>query len=276
MLQFKWTMKRFIYIAVTLFLTLTSCGEYAKVLKTEDTSLMYEKAIEFYNRGDYTHCLNLLDKVKVYAYSVGSRRAQSMAYYRAYATYNKKLYEPAAELFEMFVSTYPDSPFYEECLYMVGLCYYKSSPRALLDQNATNMALRYFQSYLDRYPRSSRKDEINGYMVELLDKVSYKAFLNAQNYYNRSRYVSAIVSLDNCLTEFPASRYREDIMAMLFDAKYQLAVNSIEEKKLERYYDAQEEFLYFQEEFPESRYLATMKRQMEDVEKFLKGYEFED
>ena len=36
MLQFEWSMKRFIYIAVTLFFTLTSCGEYAKVLKTED------------------------------------------------------------------------------------------------------------------------------------------------------------------------------------------------------------------------------------------------
>lgn len=159
---------------------------------------------------------------------------------------------------------------------MVGLCYYKSSPRALLDQNATKMALSYFQAYLDRYPRSERKDEINGYVSELLDKISYKAFLNAQNYYNRGRYVSAVISLDNCLTDYPGSRYREEIMAMLFDAKYQLAVNSIEEKKLERYYDAQEEFYYFEEEFPESRHMANMKKQMQDVEEFLKDYEFED
>ena len=269
-------MKRIIVILTMAGVMLTSCGEYYQVLKTEDTSLMYEKAIEFYNRGDYTHCLNLLDKVKVYSYSVGSRRAQSMAYYRAYATYNKKLYEPAAELFKMFVNQYPDSPYYEECLYMTGLCYYKSSPRALLDQSLTNSALEYFQLYLDRYPRSERKDEINGYMLGMLDKVSYKAFLNAQNYYNRGRYVAAIVSLDNCLADFPSSKYREDIMAMLFDSKYQLAVNSVEDKKLERYYSAQEEYYYFKEEFPESKYLNDMNKKFRDIEDFLKGYNFED
>ena len=63
---------------------------------------------------------------------------------------------------------------------------------------------------------------------------------------------------------------------MLFDAKYQLAVNSIEEKRLERYYSAQEEYYYFQEEFPESRYLSSMKKKIENIEKFLKDYKFED
>ena len=58
-------MKRFFYIYLCALMVLVSCGEYGKVLRTEDTTLMYEKAIEFYNRGDYTHCLNLLDKVKV-------------------------------------------------------------------------------------------------------------------------------------------------------------------------------------------------------------------
>lgn len=269
-------MKRFFYIYLCALMVLVSCGEYGKVLRTEDTTLMYEKAIEFYNRGDYTHCLNLLDKVKVYTYSIGSRRAQSMAYYRAYATYNKKLYEPAAELFRQFVTRYPDSPFFEECLYMVGYCYYKSSPRALLDQAATHSALEYFQLYLDRYPRSERKDEVNSYMFELLDKVSYKAFLSAQNYYNRERYVSAIVSLENCLADYPGSKYKEQIVAMLFDARYQLAVNSVEDKRLERYYAAQEEYYYFQEEFPESRYLSSMKKKFENIEKFLKDYNFED
>ena len=113
-------------------------------------------------------------------------------------------------------------------------------------------------------------------MYELLDKVSYKAFLSAENYYNRERYVSAIVSLENCLTDYPGSKYKEEMVAMLFDARYHLAVNSIDEKRLERYYAAQEEYYYFQEEFPESRYLSSMKKKIENIEKFLKDYEFED
>lgn len=269
-------MKKLVHICLIALIALSSCGEYQQVLKTGDTALMYEKAIEFYNRGEYTHCLNLLDKVKVYSYSVGSKKAQSMAYYRAYATYNKRLYEPAAELFRQFVSTYPDSPFFEECLYMVGLCYYKSSPRALLDQAATEAAIEYLQLYLDKYPRTDKKEEINGYITEMLDKISYKAFLSAQNYYNRGRYVSAVVSLNNCLEDFPGSKYREEIMNMLFDSKYQMAINSIDAKKLERCYAAQEEYLYFKEEYPESRFLSDMEKKMEDINGYLKGYDFEN
>lgn len=257
-------------------LLLWSCGEYQDVLKTNDTGLMYEKAVEYYNKGEYSRSLALMDRVKAYSYSMGSKRAQSVAYYRAFSTYGKKMYEPAAELFRQFVTTYPESPYYEECLYMVGYCYYMASPRARLDQTPTMAALQYFQLYLDRYPNTERKQTVNTYIDEMLDKISYKAFLNASNYYVREHYKSAVLSLTNCLEDYPSSKYREEIMNMLFNAKYYLAENSVDEKKLDRFYAAQEEFYYFQEEFPESRFLPDMKKKMDSVEAFLKNYDFSD
>lgn len=251
-----------------------SCGEYQKLMKSDDYQLVYSKAVEYYNKGDYQRSLNLLDAIRsVYS---GSSRAQNIAYYRAFCNYSLRDYESASTLFKQFIQTYPESAFAEECLFMMGFCDYKASPKARLDQQVTDRALSEFQLYLNRYPNSARKEKINGYMDELRDKLSYKAYLNARNYYLREYYKAAAISLQNCLKDFPGSRYREEIMYMLFVSKYEMAVNSVEEKKLERYNNAMEEYYYFEEEYPDSRYAADMKKKYNSISAFLENYKYED
>lgn len=100
-------MKNFLGFLLVIVL-MSSCGEYQKLLKSGDYSLMYKKAVEYYNKGDYTRALNLFDGIRtVFA---GTARAQTIAYYRAFCTYNQKDYENAAELFKQFVAMFPESP----------------------------------------------------------------------------------------------------------------------------------------------------------------------
>ena len=216
-----------------VILLLTSCGEYQKLLKSNDYQLIYSKAVEYYNKGDYQRAMSLLDGIRTVF--IGTPKAQNIAYYRAFCSYNQKDYAYAAELFKQFVSTYPESPFAEECLFMSGFCDYKASPKPRLDQQLTVKAVNEFQLYLNRYPGSERKERINGYMDEMRDKLAYKSYLAAKNYYQREHYNAAIISFQNCLKDFPGSKYREEIMYMLFSSKYEMAANSVEEKKLERY-----------------------------------------
>lgn len=112
---------------------------------------------------------------------------------------------------------------------MIGYCNFLASPKARLDQTVTEKAMESFQLYLSRYPNSSRKEQIHEYMDEMRDKLSYKDYLSARNYYLREKYKSAVVSLENCLKDYPGSKYREEIMYMLFNSKYEMAVNSVEE-----------------------------------------------
>ncbi len=255
-------------------LLMTSCGEYQKLMKSNDYQLIYKKAIEYYNKGDYQRSLNLLEAIRsVYS---GSSKAQNIAYYRAFCNYNLRDYENASTLFKQFIQTYPESSFAEECLFMMGFCDYKASPKPRLDQQVTDKALNEFQLYLNRYPNSMRKEKINGYMDEMRDKLSYKAYLSAKNYYQREYYKAAAISLQNCLKDFPGSKYREEIMYMLFVSKYEMAVNSVEDKKLERYNNAQEEYYYFADEYPNSKYAADMKKKYDAINAFLKNYKYED
>lgn len=258
-------------LVVLLF---SSCGEYHKLLKSNDYQLIYSKAIEYYNKGDYQKAMNLLDGIRTVF--TGTSKAQTIAYYRAFCSYNQKEYQYAAELFKQFIATYPESSFAEECLYMMGFCDYKASPKPRLDQQVTEKSLSEFQLYLNRYPNSLRKEKINGYMDEMRDKLSYKAYLSSKNYYLREYYKAAVISLQNCLKDYPGSKYREEIMYMLFCSKYEMAVNSVDDKKLERYNAAKEEYYYFADEYPESKYGSEIKKKYDAINEYLKNYKFED
>jgi len=88
----------------------------------------------------------------------------------------------------------------------------------------------------------------------LTKKLATKAYLNARLYYDLGYYKAAIIALRNCLNEYPNSPYREELMFMLLDAQFQLADNSIESKKKERFQNTLDEYYSFVSEFPQSKY----------------------
>ena len=270
-------MRLMMKISIVFLLVLTvlsSCSEYQKLLKSGDYDAMYKKAIEYYNEGDYVRASSIFEGVRMVF--TGTSKAQTIAYYRAFCAYNQKDYEYAAELFKQFVSTYPESSYLEECLFMVGYCNYMASPKPRLDQTVTEKAMSEFQLYLSRFPNSDRKERINEYMDAMRDKLSYKDYLSARNYYLREHYKAAVVSLENCLKDYPGSRFREEILYMLFNSKYEMAVNSVEDKKYERYNAAAEEYYYFMEEYPESQYAEEVQRKYEDIEAYLKQFDTDE
>lgn len=266
-------MKNFFRFLLVIVL-FSSCGEYHQIVKSGDYNLMYDKAREYYNKGDYTKAKDLFNTIS--AVYIGTARAQTIAYYKAFCSFGQRNYEEAAEYFRQFLKQYPESPSFQECLYYVGYCNYLSSPNPRLDQTATQEAIKDFQTYLNRYPNSHRKDLVNEYLELMWDKLAQKDYLSAENYYKRERWVSAIVSLNNCLKDYPGTRHREKIMYMLFNSKYELAVNSYELKQYERFTEAKEEYYYFVDEYPNSEYAQDMTRKYEVINRFLDQYDQEE
>ena len=79
-------MKNFIGFLLVIFL-MSSCGEYQKLLKNGDPQTMFDKAVEYYNNGDYTRASNLFDAIR--GTFKGTSKAQRVAYYRAFCSYNQ-------------------------------------------------------------------------------------------------------------------------------------------------------------------------------------------
>jgi outer membrane protein assembly factor BamD len=260
-----------IYIAFMVLcavITAISCSQYEKILKSEDVDLKYSKAFYFYNKGDFVKAGTLFDQLA--PLTRGTRKADSVYFYQAMTQYKLNDFIIAGHYFNNFVKMYGNSKFIEEAAYMEAYCYYMQSPRPELDQTSTLYALDAFKIYMIRYPKSSRVTDCIRIIDELKEKLMEKAYISAQLYYNLDNYKASIVALNNCLIDFPDSRYREEIMFKLLKSKFMLAAKSVYSKQVERYQDTIDEYYSFITEFPESKNRKEAEGIYKEASKFAK------
>lgn len=213
-------------------LLFVSCSSYNKLLKSTDYNNKYDAAVKYYEKGDYIKALALLEElVSVYR---GTDKAEKILYYYAYATYASGDFLLAGYHFNNYVKTFPLSDKSEECAFMYAYCFFKESPRYSLDQTDTKSAIREMQSFITKYPGSSRVKQCNELIDKLRGKLEKKYYEIARQYYFLEDYKAAIVSFENLLKEFPDTKYREEVMYLAVKGNYFYALKSIESKKEER------------------------------------------
>lgn len=255
--------RRHIILAFPFLMVLAvSCSKYEKLLKSPDLSLKYQKAIEYYNKEDYTKAITLFEQIK--PYYKGSLKADTVDYYYAWSYFKQQDYVMAGHYFEEFGQLHPRSLFTEETDYMVAYCYYLLSPRPSLDQKNTYDAITAFQVFMNKYPKSKRIIDCQKYIQELREKLVSKSYLNAKLYYNLGYYKAAIIALRNSLNEFPDTKYREELMYLLLKSNYLLAKNSVESKKKERFQNTVDEYYSFIAEFPNSKYMKDVQKMYDE------------
>ena len=264
--------KNSLYIIAIAFLSF-SCGEYQKLLKSSDPDLKYNKAIEYFEAEDYMRAQTLLDDVT--AYYRGTERSEDVLYYLAESYMGQKDYYSATEYYQTYVKTYPKGEKTDYCKYMVGYCYYLDSPDSRLDQTSTENAVLALQEFIDIYPESNKVQDANKLLEELADKLAYKEYKNADLYYNLGNYLgnnyeSAIIVSENAIEQYPANKYREELLFIILKAKYQQALMSVEDRREERYQDAMDEYYAFVTEYPDSKHQFQLKRIYSDINKVIK------
>ena len=145
------------------------------------------------------------------------------------------------------------------------------SPIFRLDQVSTVDAIQGFQEFVNTYPTSDRVTECNDLIAEMREKLEKKAFASANLYYRMSDYQSAIHSFENLLREYPDSEKAEEVQYLLVASTYNYAVNSIFEKREERYEDAIEQYKDFVERYPSSTYMDEVNSIHDKTQKELKS-----
>lgn len=268
-------MKRIIDFVLLLvfFVLLNSCAkEYNQVYKSQDYDYKYEYAKECFANGKYMRAISILEEVVTV--KKGTDDAQECLYMLAMAQYCNIDYESASATFKKYYSTYPKGVYAEMASYYTGESLYMSTPEPRLDQSGTVRAIAAFQEYLDIYPDAILKQQAQNRLFELQDKLVKKELLSAQLYYNLgsyfgncsdggSNYEACIITAQNALKDYPYSSMREDFALLIMKSKFELAEQSIEAKRLERYQDAEDECYGFLNEYPDSKNKTT-------AEKFIK------
>ncbi len=253
---------RQVFLSTVLAITvLSGCSKYQKIYKSTDNDLKYEAAIAYYESKDYYRALQLFDQIN--PFFRGTSKEEKIAYYYAYAYYYQKDYLLAGYYFKRFTDNFPNSRYAEECLFMSAYCSYLNSPPSYLDQTSTNDAIRDFQLFINRYPKSDRVNRANELMDKLRFKLEEKAFNNAMLYYKMDEFQAAIVSFQNLLKDYPDTRYAEQVMYYVVKSWYYYAERSVPEKKLERHQAAINAFNDFKALYPESRKLKELQSLVE-------------
>ncbi len=251
-----------------LTFTLFSCSGYEKVLKSTDYVMKYKKAFEYYNKEEYTRAGNVFDQiVNVYR---GTNKSDTVGYFQAMSYYKQKDYIVSGYYFKNFFETFPYSPFAEETEYLSAYCFYLNSPVPTLDQENTNMSIEAFKSFMNKYPGSKYVLKSKDCVAELQDKLVEKSKLSAVLYYNLGLYKSSIIALKNSLTEYPNTKYREELLWLVLDSNYELARNSVESKKRDRFQATLDEYYSFVAEFPVSKYKKKAENIYEASGKMIK------
>lgn len=257
-----------IYLVLIIFVLVSSCGEYEKLLKSTDADLKKEKAKEYYAQGQYAKSSELLSQILPRFRATEEAEELNWIYCQSY--YGMKDYYMAGSYFKTFVDQFPFGKYAEEANYLVAMCDYKISPRPELDQESTRNALEEFNIFINKFAYSPRVEECKKLSTELQDKLVEKSRHNAKLYYDMKEYKAAVVALNNSLKEYANSKYREEMMYLKLSSMFLYAVNSMPDKQKVRYQDTLDDYYSFMEEFPDSRYSKDVADIYQKTNKYLK------
>jgi len=252
--------------------TLLSCSNYTKVLKSEDYAAKFELANNYFDAGKYSQSIALYEQV----YQRFPKQSEGeLSYFRiGKAYYESGDYFMGGYFLGQFINRFAFSTKVEEATFLSALCSVSQSPKPALDQTETEVAINSLQQFVDRFPNSTLVDTTNKIMDRLRFKIETKGF-EAVKLYNRTQnYRAAVTSAEIFMSNYPTSVYKEEAAYMMVNNSYLLTKNSIDIKKLERTEQTLERYRTFVTEFPQSKYVKSLKsletelmKQLEVLEK---------
>lgn len=277
-------MKKYIVLALLSAGVFSSCGEYNKVLKSTDYEYKYEAAKSYFAKGQNSKAATILEEL--IPIMKGTAYGEESLYMLAMTYFNQGDYVTASHYFNTYYTTYPRGTYTELARYNSGKALYLDTPEPKLDQSSTYKAIQELQMFMEYFPRSERRELAQNMIFELQDKLVEKEYLSAKLYYDLgsytgntvysstgNNYLAAIVTAQNILKDYPYTKLREELSILILRAKYDMAKESVLEKKEERMLETVDEYYAFKNEFPESKYIKEVEDIFKDASKYIKTTE---
>ena len=213
----------------------------------------------------------------------GTAYGEECLYMLAMCAYNSKDYESASSYFRKYYQSYPKGLYVEHARYYSGLSLYNQTPDPRLDQTYTDEAISELQQFLDLYPTTQLKEQTQNMIYLLQDKLVEKEYLAAKMYFDLgtyrgnstfggSNYEACIVTAQNALKDYPfaTTERREELSILILRSRFQLASQSVIEKRMERFRNVIDEFYAFANDFPESKFLKEAQDLYDRADKVVK------
>ena len=257
-----------IFFLMSFSILLLSCNDYQKLLNsTENEVDKYTAAENYYNNGEYRRANALIEQI-IPSYR-GKPQGERLVYFFANSYFETKLYYSAAIQFENFIKSYPNSQRIQEAYFMEAKSYFMLSPRYTLDQDDTYTGIDKLQVFINRFPNSEYVSEALELMDELQNKLEEKDFEISKQYYTIRDYTSAIKSLDNFVADNPGTIFREEALYYKWLSQYEIAINSIESRIVERVTELERSLGNFLRYYPDTIFIEDLSEKINIAKQLL-------
>jgi outer membrane protein assembly factor BamD len=192
------------FLFLTLFLVSCAGTHKIKAQKVGCTSKVAE-AIKKINSGKSGTAKIILEDVKLQC--AGHEIMDTAEYYLGVALMNLKFYAEAKLEFSRLTQDFPNSPFFDESLYMIALSVYKTSRPVDRDQAETKEALKLLRDFVETYPSSFFADSAQKYMARAVDKLAEKDFNSARFYQKVGEKEAAVICYKSFINDYAGSSF---------------------------------------------------------------------
>ena len=257
-----------IFIIVFLSSILLSCNEYQKLLNSTDNDTdKYNAAEKYYNDGEFRRANALIEQL-IPSYR-GKPQGERLVFFFADSYFQIKLYYSAAIQFENFIKSYPNSQRIQEAYFMEAKSYYMLSPLYTLDQDDTYTGIDKLQVFINRFPNSEYVSEALELMNDLQNKLEKKDFEISKQYYTIRDYTSAIKALDNFVADNPGTIFREEALYYKWLSQFEIAINSIESRIVDRVTELERSLDNFLRNYPETIFIEDLSEKINIAKQLL-------
>ena len=257
-----------IFIIVFLSSILLSCNEYQKLLNSTDNDTdKYNAAEKYYNDGEFRRANALIEQL-IPSYR-GKPQGERLVFFFADSYFQTKLYYSAAIQFENFIKSYPNSQRIQEAYFMEAKSYYMLSPLYTLDQDDTYTGIDKLQVFINRFPNSEYVSEALELMNDLQNKLEEKDFEISKQYYTIRDYTSAIKALDNFVADNPGTIFREEALYYKWLSQFEIAINSIESRIVERVTELERSLDNFLRNYPDTIFIEDLSEKINIAKQLL-------
>jgi len=173
--------------------------------------------------------------------------------------YLKEYFEAIAE-YEKLIRSLPSSPFVDNARFKVGMCYFKLAPGYALDQEYRYKAVSQFQLFLEEFPDSELRPDVEKNLNECRTILAKKEYKTGELYRKMGYFQAAIISFDGILENFYETKYAPD--ALFWKGECYKKMGDLEK--------SEETFQNFLMRFPENTLAVRVREKLKEVREELK------
>ncbi len=252
------------WLGATLFMgifLIMGCDPYRKLARSKKLTDRDSAAFGYFHRRQYESASQLFEEL--IGFYRGNLRGAEVLYHLALARMYLKDYYAAERYFGQLLEEYPLSQYAEEALFMQAQMNDRLSNDYDFDQRETQKAIEKYQVYLTLYPNGRHAEEAQRRQRALEHKLEQKAFHTADVFYRIGRYRAAVVLFSDFLEQGTDSLLREEAAFKRAMAALRMARQSIQEKQIPRFREAETFYRIFVQTYPQSHYQSTLTSEYE-------------